>query len=100
MLIILIFSWAMPPQEFKVQRYKTGTTTVMSKYNFKIYERNMQLSEISSLKCSILIRALEAALPQGLTLNVGIYDPQQEKKRYVPDRELINLKSELETLKK
>lgn len=60
----------------------------------------MQLSEISSLKCSVLIRALEAALPQGVTLNIDVYDPKLEKKRYVPDKELIDLKSSLDELKK
>lgn len=58
------------------------------------------MSEVSCVKCSILIRALEAALPQGVTLNVNIYDPVLEEKRYVPDKELIDLKSELDTLKK
>lgn len=57
------------------------------------------MSEISSIKCSVLIRALEAALPQGITLNVNIYDPTLEEKRYIPDKELITLKSALDTLK-
>lgn len=72
----------------------------MSEYQLKIYERDMQLSEVSSTKCSVLIRALEAALPQGITLTVDIYNPELEKKRYVPDKNLIDLKSELENLKK
>lgn len=59
----------------------------------------MQLSEISSIKCSVLIRTLEAALPQGVTLNVNIFDPALEEKRYIPDKELIDLKSALNTLK-
>lgn len=58
------------------------------------------MSEVSSVKYSVLIRALEAALPQGVTLNVDIYDPALEGKRYIPDKELIDLKSELDTLKK
>ncbi|XP_029174543.1 uncharacterized protein LOC114943136 [Nylanderia fulva] len=92
-------SWALPPQEFKIQRYKTGTTAIISEYNLKIYERHIQLSEVSSTKCSILIRALEASLPQGVTLNVDVYDSALELKRYVPDKELLDLKSSLHTLK-
>ncbi|XP_011175527.1 uncharacterized protein LOC105207654 [Solenopsis invicta] len=91
--------WPLPPQELKIQKYKTGTTKIVSEYNLKIYERNMQLSEISSIKCSVLIRTLEAALPQGVTLNVNIFDPALEEKRYIPDKELIDLKSALNTLK-
>jgi len=82
-----------------IQKYKTGTTIIMSKYYLKIYERNIQMSEVPSIKCSVLIRALEAALPQGVTLNINIYDPTSEEKRYVPDKELIDLKSSLDTLK-
>jgi len=57
------------------------------------------MSEVSSIKCSILIRTLEAALPQGIILNVDIYNPVLEEKRYIPDKELIDLKSALDTLK-
>ena len=57
------------------------------------------MSEVSSIKCSVLIRALEAALPQGVTLNINIYDPSLEEKRYIPDKELIDLKLSLDTLK-
>lgn len=89
----------MPPQEFKIQKYKTGTTKIISEYNLKIYERNIQMSEVSSLKCSVLIRALEAALPQGVTLNVNVYDPALAEKLYIPDKELIDLQSTLDTLK-
>ncbi|EGI61076.1 PREDICTED: uncharacterized protein LOC105150360 [Acromyrmex echinatior] len=91
--------WPLPPQEFTIQKYKTGTTTIVSKYYLKIYERNIQMSEVSSIKCSVLIRALEAALPQGVTLNINIYDPSLEEKRYIPDKELIDLKLSLDTLK-
>ncbi|CAL1678066.1 unnamed protein product [Lasius platythorax] len=92
-------SWALPPQELKIQRYKTGTTAVISEYNLKIYERHIQMSEVSSIKSSILIRALEASLPQGVILNVDVFDPATEQKRYVPDKELLDLKSTLDTLK-
>jgi large subunit ribosomal protein L48 len=96
----LIFSWPVPAQKFKVQRYKTGTTVIISECELKIYERNTQLSEIFSTQCPILIRALEAALPQGVNMKIEIYDPEMEKMRYVPDKELLNLKTELETIGK
>lgn len=57
------------------------------------------MSEISSIKYPILIRALEASLPQGVTLNINVFDHALEKKRYVPDKELLDLKSTLSTLK-
>ncbi|KAL0112774.1 hypothetical protein PUN28_012205 [Cardiocondyla obscurior] len=91
--------WPLPPEEFKIQRYKTGTNKISSEFHLKIYERNTQMSEVSSLKCSVLIRALEAALPQGVTLKVDVFDPALEEKRYVPDKELLDLQTSLDTLK-
>lgn len=93
-------SWPLPPQEFRIKKYKTGTTVIVSEYHLKIYERNIQMTDVSSIKCSVLIRALEAALPQGVTLNVDIFDSALEEKRYIPDKELIDLKSALDTLQK
>lgn len=69
-----------------------------AEYHLKLYQRNIQVSEISTTKCSILIRILEATLPQGVILNIDVFDPILEKKRYVPDKELLDLKSSLETL--
>lgn len=58
------------------------------------------MSEVSSVKYPILIRALEASLPQGVTLNIDVFDHALEKKRYVPDKELLDLKFTLSTLKR
>jgi len=96
----MFFSWPFPHKEFNILKYKTKTTVVASEYKLKIYERHMQLSEISSMKCSVLIRALEAALPQGVTLNIDVYDDAVEKKRYIPDKQLLDLKSSLEDYKR
>ncbi|EFN89809.1 uncharacterized protein LOC105181371 [Harpegnathos saltator] len=93
-------SWAYPPQELKIQRYKPKTSIIVAQYNLKLYERNIQLSEVSAIKGSILIRILEASLPHGVMLTVDSFNPEIEKKRYVPDKELLDLKSELDTLKK
>jgi len=73
---------------------------IISECELKIYERNTQLSEMFSTKCSILVRALEAALPQGVNMKIDIYDSEVEKIRYVPDKALLDLKTELETVGK
>lgn len=76
-----------------------GTAAIAAEYNLKVYERNVQISDVPSTKCSVLVRVLEAALPQGVILNVDIFDPEYEKKRYVPDKELLDLQSTLDTMK-
>ncbi|XP_020291491.1 uncharacterized protein LOC109858535 [Pseudomyrmex gracilis] len=92
-------SWPLPPETFKIQRFKMGTAAIAAEYNLKVYERNVQISDVPSTKCSVLVRVLEAALPQGVILNVDIFDPEYEKKRYVPDKELLDLQSTLDTMK-
>lgn len=69
-----------------------------AEYNLNIYERNIQLADVTSAQCPLLIRILEDTLPQGITLNVTIFDPDMELKRYIPDKALLDMKSMLEDM--
>lgn len=46
----------------------------------------------------MLLRLLQASLPQGVTLNVHEHLEEYEEVRYVPDKELIELKTQLESM--
>lgn len=94
------FSWALPPTCWKVQKFKPASAVTVSEYELKEYERNIQLNDVSATKYPILLRALEASLPEGVTLTVEYFNPLYEKKRYVPDKTLLELKDELETIKR
>lgn len=50
------------------------------------------------MRLPIFIRLLEAAIPEGITLKVEVWDPDREQMRYIPDKELLDLKGELETM--
>lgn len=91
-------SFPLPHREYKVKRYKTGGTIVDAEYDLKIYERNIQISNVLSTKYPILIRILEATLPEGVTLHVDKYDPSLEKKRFIPNKDLFDVKKELDEL--
>ncbi|XP_003397059.1 39S ribosomal protein L48, mitochondrial isoform X1 [Bombus terrestris] len=91
-------SFPMPHREYKIKRYKKGGTIVDAVYDLKIYERDIQISDMSSIKLPILIRILEATLPEGVSLHVDKYDPLLEKKRLIPNRDLIDIKKELDEL--
>ncbi|KAI4488770.1 hypothetical protein M0802_011280 [Mischocyttarus mexicanus] len=91
-------SWALPAKELKIQRYKPRSTVVVAEYNLNIYERNIQLADITASQCPSLIRILETALPEGVNLNVTIFDPSIESKRYIPDKDLLELKTVLKEL--
>lgn len=45
---------------------------------------------------SVLLQAVEAAIPTGVTVNVVPHEEDHEEIRYVPDHELIKLKQELD----
>lgn len=93
-------SWAFPATVLKVQKYKKGTTVVDAEYDLHLYERHTQLKNVTSTRCPILIRTLEATLPEGVFLKVELFDPDLELKRYIPDKELLEKKSLLETYQK
>lgn len=94
--MICFYSIAFPHREFKIKRFKKGSTIVDSEYDLKIFERDIQISNVSSTKCPIFIRVLEASLPEGVSLVIDKYDPILQKKRLIPNKELIDVKNELE----
>ncbi|CAK9811206.1 39S ribosomal protein L48, mitochondrial [Anthophora plagiata] len=91
-------SFAFPHREFKIKKFKRGTTIIDSEYKLKIYERDIQVSNVTSIQCPIFIRILEATLPEGVSLCIDHVDPLLEKKRLIPNKELLDLKSELQAL--
>lgn len=91
-------SFAYPHREFKINRYKKGSTLIDAEYNLKVYERDIQISNVTSIKCPIFVRILEASLPEGVSLTIDKYDPSIQKKRIVPNKELVDLKAALNEL--
>ncbi|XP_051174576.1 uncharacterized protein LOC127290185 [Leptopilina boulardi] len=93
-------SWALPPREYHIKKYKPRSTFLDDEYKFNIYERNIQMSNITSITLPILMRILEATLPMGVNIVVDNFDPNKELTRFIPDTDLIKLKDELaETIK-
>ncbi|XP_015439417.1 PREDICTED: 39S ribosomal protein L48, mitochondrial [Dufourea novaeangliae] len=93
-------SFAYPHKEYKVERYKKNSAIVDSEYALKLYERDIQISNVSTTTCPILIRILEATLPEGVSLHIDKYDSDLGKKRYIPDKDLLDMKSELTEMRK
>ncbi|KOC64992.1 39S ribosomal protein L48, mitochondrial, partial [Habropoda laboriosa] len=91
-------SFPFPHAEFKIKRFKRGTAVVDAEYQLKIYERDVQISNVSSIKYPIFIRLLEATLPEGVSLCIDQYDPVLQKNRLIPNKELLDIKSDLNEL--
>lgn len=64
----------MPPKELHIKRYKPRSNILDVEYKLNIYERNIQISNVSSLSLPILIRIIEASAPQGVDVVVENYD--------------------------
>ncbi|XP_011310421.1 uncharacterized protein mRpL48 [Fopius arisanus] len=89
-------SFAVPSKDLKVLKLKSQSTVAEAEYILHVYERNIVISDISAPRLSIYTRMLEAALPQGVTLDIDEWDPDKEEGRYIPDKQLLELKTELE----
>ncbi|KAK0181326.1 hypothetical protein PV327_003619 [Microctonus hyperodae] len=91
-------SYALPAKKLKIDKYKSFSSVTEQEYVLNIYERNIQLNNLPFVRLPIFIRLLEAAIPEGVTLKVEVWDPDKEEMRYIPDKELLDLKGELETM--
>lgn len=57
-----------------------------------------QISDLPAKFYPILLRVAQAALPEGVTMNVMEHQPEHSEIRYAPDTDLIELKEQLEEL--
>lgn len=88
--------WAHPPTKKRIIRYKDNSTNISSEYNLTTYKRYLQLSEVEAPVYSVFLRFIQSGLPEGVKLNVIHHTDFIEESRYVPDRELLELKEQLD----
>ncbi|XP_055626799.1 uncharacterized protein LOC129768886 [Toxorhynchites rutilus septentrionalis] len=88
--------WAHTPQKFNVQKFKPASAVIESEYKLALYERNVQVANLQAPYYPMFVRLLQAALPEGVTLVVTEHTDEVEDARYVPDRDLIELKQKLD----
>ncbi|XP_016943832.2 large ribosomal subunit protein mL48 [Drosophila suzukii] len=90
--------YALPPQQTQVQRLRPNSTVIESEYKLTTYERNLQLNSVDAPVYPQFLRLAQAALPEGVSLKVQEHTDDCEERRYVPDKELLDLKDELERM--
>lgn len=59
----------------------------------------LQVVDLPSTVGSIFFEVLQTALPEGVTMTVHEHKEEYEELRYIPDVQLLELKSELEKLR-
>ncbi|XP_020807073.1 39S ribosomal protein L48, mitochondrial [Drosophila serrata] len=90
--------YALPPQQTQVQRLRPNSTVIESEYKLTTYERNLQLNNVDAPVYPQFLRLAQSALPEGVSLSVQEHTDDCEERRYVPDKELLDLKSELDRM--
>lgn len=115
-----IYSWAVPGKKEQITKLKPYSNIVEEKFTLTTYERVIQVGclhfifsdSISMLNlCSLsqilnvpayqyplLLRIVQAGLPEGVTLRVVEHDSLHDEVRYLPDTKMKELKDELEDL--
>lgn len=85
----------MPPQHVTAKRLRPKSSIVEAEYRMTIYERNLQLEDVDAHLYPVFLRLIRAALPEGVELHVQENSEELEERRYVPDRDLLELRAEL-----
>jgi large subunit ribosomal protein L48 len=89
-------NWAHPPKKENVIRYKQNSAIPDSEYQLTTYERYIQVSDIETPIYPLFLRFIQGCLPEGVHLTVVHHTDVIESSRYVPDRDLLDLKAQLE----
>lgn len=90
--------WALPPQAMQITTLKPNSDIINSQYNLKIYRRVLQLNDVFTTQLPTLLRAIEASTPAGVSVKVEKHEFHHEEERYIPDKDLLTLKQELDEL--
>lgn len=91
-------SWATPPQHLQVQRFKPQSSVIETEYKLTVYERNIQIADMQAPILPLFVRLIQTALPEGVTLSVLEQNDEEDEKRYMPDKDLMELKAQLDDL--
>lgn len=90
--------WATPLESEAVSTYKPQSTVVEETYKLNIYERNVQVSDVSGLLAPIFLEAVQSSLAEGVRLSMHQHHPEHEEIRYIPDLELEELQKQLDEI--
>lgn len=88
-------SWAHPPRKTKIVRLKPNSLNIETEYFLTTYERYIQLSDVQSPIYSTFLRFVQSGLPEGVKISVVHHTDHIAESRFVPDKELLDLKTQL-----
>lgn len=96
--IDVVDAWATPHQAWKITNLERGTKKVHSEYTLNAYERNIQVSNLAIYSAPLFFEVIQSSLPVGVSVSIHPHEEQHSEIRYIPDFELLALKSQLKEL--
>lgn len=90
--------WALPPKIENITRFKPNSSVVEANYTLKTYKRIVQIEQVKAHQVPLLVRVIQAGLPEGVKFSLMEHTELQEQDRYVPDKELLQLKQDLDDI--
>jgi len=89
-----------PARTCTAQSYRAGTSQVEQQYNLALYERVVQVDNLSSVTAPVFIQVLQANMPAGIQMTIKLVDEEEDNFRYVPDLTLMELQTQIAELDK
>lgn len=92
--------WCSPHMASKYDNLKRESDVSETTYYLDLFERNIQIENLSAKMTPLLIEIIYSSLPAGVRLSVHEHDYWiHEESRYIPDLQLAAFKAEFEELK-
>ncbi len=92
--------WCSPHLASRYDVLKRESNVSETNYCLDLFERNLQIENLSAKMAQILIEVIYSSLPAGVKLSIHEHDyKSHEESRYIPDLQLAAFKAELEELK-
>ncbi|ELT95047.1 hypothetical protein CAPTEDRAFT_21949 [Capitella teleta] len=91
-------SIAMPSTSKHITTYKPMGTKVQNEYDLTTYKRVVQIEDLQSTLAPLLFEMIQSNLPGGVNMEVKEPTSEDEEFRYVPDRLLEELQSQIDEI--
>lgn len=91
--------WCAPYTSARFENLAPESHVVSTTNELHLYERNVQISDISGRLTSLLVEAVHRSLPAGVELSIHQHSHElHEKTRYITDFELLQHQADLKEL--
>jgi len=84
----------------RVVTYKPRSTAIENEFELPLYERNVQVADLTATNAALLIDVVHTNLPEGVSLVFKVHERSDEEAKYIPDLDLKALQEQLREMDK